>query len=112
VEICAMERKARTDVVPQRRCVDLEEQPAECVAESLRRDRHGPVGDGVLEPERAKRPSRVAGQVDASARVAPRRLALDQLGHEAGTTERSGRRETRAHDEPATAGEAALATSV
>jgi hypothetical protein len=104
VEICAMERKARPDAVPQRRYVDLEEQPAASVAEALLRDGHGPVDDGVLEPERAKRPSRVAGQVDASACVAPRRLALDELGHEAGATESSRRRETRdagAHDEHA-----------
>jgi hypothetical protein len=109
-KICAMERTAtmertaRPDAVPQRRYVDLEEQPAASVAEALLRDRHGPVDDGVLEPERAKRPSRVAGQVDASACVAPRRLALDELGHEAGATESSRRRETRdagAHDEHA-----------
>jgi hypothetical protein len=49
-----MERKASTDVVPQRRYVDLEEQPAASVAESLLRDRHGPGGDGCSSPSRER----------------------------------------------------------
>ena len=89
MEVCAVEREAGSDAVPQLREIDLDEQPPAVVADALPRDHDSSLDDCLLEAQRAERAGRVARQIDTRPRLAPRGLPLDHLGREAGTGERS-----------------------
>jgi hypothetical protein len=94
MEVGAMERQAGSDPLPQRGEIDLDQQPAAVVADALPRNHDPSLQDCLFETQRAERRRRVPGQVYARARLAPHGLALDDLGREASTRERSGGRET------------------
>ena len=85
MEICAVEREAGSDSVPQLREIDVDEQPAAVVADALPRDHESSLRDRLLEAERPQRAAGVPGQVDTRPRLAPGVLPLDDLDREAGT---------------------------
>ncbi len=89
VEICTMKRQAGADAVPQRRQIDLDEQPAAVVADALPGDHDPSLQDRLLEAEPPQRTGGIPGQVDTRARPVPRGFAFDRLDSEASTGERS-----------------------
>ena len=89
MEICAMECQAGADAVPQLRQIDLDEQPAAVVADTLPRYHDSSLQDRLLEAEPSQRTGGIPGQVDTEPAPVPRGLPLDHFGREARTGERS-----------------------
>ena len=89
VQVGAVHGQARPDARPQPRDVDLAQQPAAVVAEALPRD----LAALRLDAERAQRPHRVAGEVEAGAGGPRRGVALDHLDRGAVASERSRQRQ-------------------
>jgi hypothetical protein len=94
VQVRTVQRQAGADVAPQGGEVDVGQQAAPVVANSLVRDQRCPFGGRGLQAQSTQRPGRVGWQVDARPGVRPGGFPLDDVGGETALPERSGGAET------------------
>lgn len=65
----AMECQAGADAVPRLRQIDLDEQPAAVVADTLPRDHDSSLRERLLEAERSQRTEALLGPQSSSGRL-------------------------------------------